>query len=72
MLVHSIINLGRNLGLRVTAEGVETQNVGVKAELGCDFAQGFHVGRPAVANECTRYLGPGRPAAAVIPLASAR
>ena len=73
VLVHSIIDLGRNLGLRVTAEGVETQNVkDVLAELGCDFAQGFHVGRPAVANECTRYLGPGRPAAAVIPLASAR
>ena len=59
--------------MRVTAEGVETQNVkDVLAELGCDFAQGFHVGRPAVANECTRYLRPGRPAAAVIPLASAR
>jgi diguanylate cyclase (GGDEF)-like protein len=73
VLVHSIIDLGRNLGLRVTAEGVETQNVkDVLAELGCDFAQGFHVGRPAVAHECTRYLGPGRPAAAVIPLASAR
>jgi len=73
VLVHSIIDLGRNLGLRVTAEGVETQNVkDVLAELGCDFAQGFHVGRPVVAGECTRYLGPGRPGAAVISLASAR
>ena len=27
VLVHSIIDLGRNLGLRVTAEGVETENV---------------------------------------------
>jgi diguanylate cyclase (GGDEF)-like protein len=58
VLVHSIIDLGRNLGLRVTAEGVETENVKqVLAELGCDYAQGFHVGRPAVADECTRYLG---------------
>jgi diguanylate cyclase (GGDEF)-like protein len=73
VLVHSIIDLGRNLGLRVTAEGVETQNVkDVLAELGCDFAQGFHVGRPAVANECTRYLGPVKPSAPVIPLASVR
>ena len=55
VLVHSIIDLGRNLGLRVTAEGVETENVkDVLAELGCDFAQGFHVGRPVVAQECTR------------------
>ena len=68
VLVHSIIDLGRNLGLRVTAEGVETENVkDVLAELGCDFAQGFHVGRPVVAQECARYLGLARPAAAADP-----
>jgi diguanylate cyclase (GGDEF)-like protein len=62
VLVHSIIHLGRNLGLRVTAEGVETQNVKeVLARLGCDYAQGFHVGRPAIAAECERYLGLGAP-----------
>jgi diguanylate cyclase (GGDEF)-like protein len=62
VLVHSIIDLGRNLGLRVTAEGVETENVKqVLAKLGCDYAQGFHVGRPAIADECTRYLGPPTP-----------
>jgi diguanylate cyclase (GGDEF)-like protein len=74
VLVHSIIDLGRNLGLRVTAEGVETENVKtVLAELGCDFAQGFHVGRPVVANECSRYLtsaAPGEQTAAVIALFS--
>jgi diguanylate cyclase (GGDEF)-like protein len=63
VLVHSIIDLGRNLGLRVTAEGVETQNVkDVLAELGCDYAQGFHLGRPLVAHECSRYLSPPTPA----------
>jgi diguanylate cyclase (GGDEF)-like protein len=79
VLVHSIIDLGRNLGLRVTAEGVETENVKqVLAQLGCDYAQGFHVGRPVVAEECTRYLtppaspAPVEPKAAVIPLAAAR
>src|ERR1700745_4388961 len=56
VLVHSIIDLGRNLGLRVTAEGVETENVKqVLAQLGCDYAQGFHVGRPGVAEECHSY-----------------
>jgi diguanylate cyclase (GGDEF)-like protein len=70
VLVHSIVELGRNLGLRVTAEGVETENVKqVLAELGCDYAQGFHVGRPVVADECTRYLGPGEPGAQVLALA---
>ena len=69
VLVHSIIDLGRNLGLRVTAEGVETENVKrVLARLGCDYAQGFHVGRPAVADECERYFEPPAPGAAVISL----
>jgi EAL domain-containing protein (putative c-di-GMP-specific phosphodiesterase class I) len=57
-LVRSIIELGRNLGLHVTAEGVESE--GVKrtlVELGCDFAQGFHIGRPAVAEECWPTIG---------------
>jgi diguanylate cyclase (GGDEF)-like protein len=57
VLVHSIIDLGRNLGLRVTAEGVETESVRqTLAELGCDYAQGFHLGRPVVADECSRYI----------------
>jgi diguanylate cyclase (GGDEF)-like protein len=57
VLVRSIIELGRNLGLRVTAEGVETESVRCSlSELGCDFAQGFHIGRPAAAEECRRHL----------------
>jgi diguanylate cyclase (GGDEF)-like protein len=72
VLVHSIIDLGRNLGLRVTAEGVETENVkDVLAELGCDYAQGYHVGRPVVAQECTQYLGASETHAPVLALASA-
>jgi predicted signal transduction protein with EAL and GGDEF domain len=69
VLVRSIIDLGRNLGLRVTAEGVETENVReVLAGLGCDYAQGFHVGRPVVAAECARYLRPAERTASVIAL----
>jgi diguanylate cyclase (GGDEF)-like protein len=57
VLVRSIIELGRNLGLRVTAEGVETASVQHSLqELGCDFAQGFHIGRPTPAPECHRLL----------------
>ena len=76
VLVHSIIELGRNLGLRVTAEGVETESVKrVLAQLGCDYAQGFHLGRPVVAEDCSRYFGPSAPApraAQVIELSAAR
>ena len=57
VLVRSIIELGRNLGLRVTAEGVETATVHhTLRDLGCDFAQGFHISRPVPADECQRVL----------------
>ncbi|MDM4764457.1 EAL domain-containing response regulator [Pelomonas sp. SE-A7] len=41
------LDMGRNLGLRVVAEGVETQaDWQLLRELGCHQAQGFLVGRP--------------------------
>jgi diguanylate cyclase (GGDEF)-like protein len=67
MLVRSIIDLGRNLGLRVTAEGVETEGILRElCQLGCDFAQGYHIGRPAVADECRRYLEASEQSPAVL------
>ena len=57
ILVKSIVELGRNLGLTVTAEGIESEAVLERLqELGCDFGQGFHIGRPASADECRRYF----------------
>jgi EAL domain-containing protein (putative c-di-GMP-specific phosphodiesterase class I) len=57
VLVRSIIELGRSLGIHVTAEGVESESVMRRLrELGCDYAQGFYVGRPASPEECRRYL----------------
>ena len=70
VLVRSIIDLGRNLGLRVTAEGVETASAHrALRDLGCDFAQGFHVGRPVPAEECRRLL---EAAPATVPTEPAR
>jgi diguanylate cyclase (GGDEF)-like protein len=47
IIVRSTINLGYDLGLRITAEGVED---GATLErlslLGCDLAQGFHISAP--------------------------
>lgn len=44
----SWVTLGHNLGLLVTAEGVETaQQLGLLQSLGCDQIQGYLVGRPA-------------------------
>ncbi|MBD0291554.1 MAG: EAL domain-containing protein, partial [Thermoleophilia bacterium] len=46
-IVRSTIDLGRNLGLGVVAEGVETEDVWrALRELGCDAAQGYFLSRP--------------------------
>jgi diguanylate cyclase (GGDEF)-like protein len=54
-IVHSIVDLGHNLGFSVVAEGVETEDV--LADLratGCDVAQGYLFARPIPADQ----LGP--------------
>jgi diguanylate cyclase (GGDEF)-like protein len=46
-IVRSTIELAHNLGLRVVAEGVESAAVLQRlADLGCDEAQGYHMGKP--------------------------
>ncbi|MEA2434372.1 MAG: hypothetical protein QOG54_1829 [Actinomycetota bacterium] len=57
VIVRSTIDLGRNLGLRVVAEGVETAAVWRQLELlGCDYAQGFYKSRPMPADQIPRWL----------------
>ena len=52
VIVKSTIDLAHNLGLKVVAEGVETEEVfEVLRMLGCDMVQGFYISRPAPANE---------------------
>jgi diguanylate cyclase (GGDEF)-like protein len=47
VIVRSTIDLGRNLGLRVVAEGVEHEGVLARLrELRCPVAQGFAISRP--------------------------
>jgi EAL domain-containing protein (putative c-di-GMP-specific phosphodiesterase class I) len=63
-IVRTTIDLARALGLRVTAEGVETGSTLERlTALGCDYAQGYFVGRPAAAED----LQP-TPLAPVMPL----
>ena len=46
-IVRSTIDLAHNLGLRVVAEGVEgKETLDELSRYGCDFAQGFYIGRP--------------------------
>ena len=52
VIVRSTIDLGRNLGLRVVAEGVETAAAWRQlVSLGCDVAQGYYLSRPVSAAE---------------------
>jgi predicted signal transduction protein with EAL and GGDEF domain len=55
-IVHAVAALGRGLGVRTTAEGVETQEQfeRVRAE-GCEDVQGFHTGAP-LSREAARRL----------------
>ncbi|HMC70322.1 MAG TPA: EAL domain-containing protein, partial [Mycobacteriales bacterium] len=47
-IVKAVIDLGHTLGLTVVAEGVEdAATLRALADHGCDFAQGFLLGRPA-------------------------
>src|SRR4051812_44872719 len=61
-IVHTTVDLGRRLGMRVVAEGVETPEAwDVLASLHCDEAQGFFLGRPMTATALAgwlRELGP--------------
>jgi EAL domain-containing protein (putative c-di-GMP-specific phosphodiesterase class I) len=46
-MVKAIIHLGRELGLRIVAEGVESEREATILEtMGCDSAQGYYFSRP--------------------------
>jgi diguanylate cyclase (GGDEF)-like protein len=57
VLVRSIIDLARSLGLDIVAEGVEkTGQAEILHELGCPKLQGFLYSRPMTRDACSRYL----------------
>jgi diguanylate cyclase (GGDEF)-like protein/PAS domain S-box-containing protein len=56
-IVRSTIDLGKNLGLQVVAEGVETEEIWEKlAALGCTVAQGHYLSHPVPADELRNWL----------------
>jgi diguanylate cyclase len=70
-IVRHTIALAHDLGLRIVAEGVEhAVTVDRLKELGCDYAQGYHLGVPEPAEMFTEHLrqlygtGSGPPLAA--------
>ncbi len=56
-IVRTVIALGRNLGLRVVAEGVETaEQMQFLREQACDEVQGYFISRPVPAAQLESLL----------------
>lgn len=56
-IVRSTVDLGRQLGLRVTAEGVETlAELRALAEMGCHEIQGYYLAKPMPAAEVVAWI----------------
>ena len=50
-IVHAVIDMARQLGLKTVAEGVETAaQAALLGEWGCDYAQGFFYSKPVAAH----------------------
>jgi predicted signal transduction protein with EAL and GGDEF domain len=61
-IVRHTINLAHSLGLKVVAEGVEDESTWDELRtLGCDFAQGYYLGRPMPAAEIKNWLDHSEP-----------
>jgi diguanylate cyclase (GGDEF)-like protein len=65
-LVRSAIDMGHSLGLKVVAEGIETENIANRLrELRCDVGQGYLYARPMPGQEFCAWLE-GKPRVPVI------
>jgi EAL domain-containing protein (putative c-di-GMP-specific phosphodiesterase class I) len=57
VIAASVVQLAQRLGLRVVAEGVETEmRAAALAEMGCHIHQGYLYGRPAPVVGFSSYL----------------
>ncbi len=66
-IVRAVISLARDLGMRVTAEGVENeQQATILAGLGCTEVQGFLYSRPIPASEIEKLEPDARPASNIL------
>ncbi len=56
-IVRCILTLGRDLGIRITAEGIETlEQLRMLRHLGCDCGQGYLFGRPMHPDDVPGFL----------------
>ncbi len=56
-IVSAVVGLARAMGMKVVAEGVETEEqLSYLRKMDCDLAQGYHFARPLPAEETLAYL----------------
>ena len=59
-IVRSIIDLAHNFDMTVVAEGVEdAETLQRLTELGCDYGQGYFIGRPMTLEAFERWVEAG-------------
>lgn len=59
-LVRGVVELAHGLHARLVAEGIETPGqLSILRDMGCDFGQGFFLGRPMTAEALERWIGQG-------------
>ncbi|MFM2043616.1 MAG: hypothetical protein RLY86_2192, partial [Pseudomonadota bacterium] len=64
-IVAAVMRLAHGFNCRVTAEGVEdAESLAILRDLGCDYAQGYHIARPMPSDKFAEFLatGPWQPA----------
>jgi diguanylate cyclase len=55
--VQMTIDLAHTLGMRIVAEGVESEEQAEQLKaMGCDLGQGFHFAEPLPTEEASRFL----------------
>jgi diguanylate cyclase (GGDEF)-like protein len=56
-MLSSIMSLSRNLGLKVTAEGIETpEQAAIIQDIQCDYIQGYLTGKPVPAEDISAFI----------------
>ena len=62
LIVRSTVDLGHNLGLKVTAEGIEDeQSFQLLQRMGCDVGQGYHIAKPMPLSDLVDFLKNAKP-----------
>ena len=70
MLVRSTVQLAHEMGIKVVAEGIEDAAcLAFLKDIGCDYAQGYFIGRPLPADDLAALVAGSTPAS-VAPAAS--